>query len=231
MPDEQGATRARSAMPSRVVTALRRAVRALYAKHDSRLPFHGWHHVRFVRDKAVEFAALNGSDVRFVEAAALVHDVNYVVHRNSSAAAGRELRTELLTSAGASLDLACRVDRVVCEAEMGSRGREISLEAQALSDADTLFKALPITPIMLSHRYLDETGVSLRELAGKIVREQRRALNGGFYFYNPEAAEKYGPWAHANIALWQCVLESLDDPVVSDLVSTLDEAAADSAVG
>jgi uncharacterized protein len=220
-----------SAVPTRVLSALSKAVRALYARYDSRLPFHGWHHVRFVRDKAIEFAKANGADVRFVAAAALVHDVNYVVRRNSNVAAGRDLRTELLTSAGASPELARRVDRVVCEADMGARGREISLEAQALSDADTLFKALPTTPVVLAHRYLAETGTSLRELARKIVGEQGRAYDGGFYFYNPDAAARYSGWARANLTLWRCILDSLDDPIVDDLVRSIDANLVDQAAG
>ena len=231
MPGNDTVGRARSAVPVRVMDALSRAVRALYARYDSRLPFHGWHHVRFVRDKAIEFARANGADVRFVAAAALVHDVNYVVRRNSNVAAGRDLRTELLTSAGASPELARRVDRVVCEADMGARGREISLEAQALSDADTLFKALPTTPVVLAHRYLTETGASLRGLARKIVGEQQGPLDAGFYFYNPEAAARYSRWATANLALWRCILESLDDPVVDDLVRAVDPSLADRVAG
>jgi|GEM_PF-863497 len=223
--------RARSAVPARVAAAVERAVRRLYARHDpSRLPFHGWHHIRFVRDKAVEFAARNGSDVRFVEVAALVHDVNYVVSRNSGAAAGRALRIDLLTAAGASAPLAGRVDRVVCEAEMASRHPDISLEAQALSDADTLFKALPITPVVLAHRYLAETGTSLRRLASKIVKEQQPAFDEGFYFYDQEAARRYSDWARANLALWRCILDCIDDPVVDALVRAVDPALVDQAV-
>jgi uncharacterized protein len=220
----------RSAVSQRVADAVEREVRLLYARHEGRLPFHGWHHVRFVRDKAVQFAAQNGADERLVRVAALVHDLNYVVQRNSGAAAGRELRIELLTVAGASAELARRVDRVVCEAEMASRHRDISLEAQALSDADTLFKALPITPVVFSHRYLTETGTSLRELATKIVGEQRRAFDQGFYFYDPDAADRYSGWAQANLTLWQCILESLDDPVVDDLVNAVDPELASRAV-
>lgn len=231
MPNERTAARARSAVPARVETALLRSVRLLYARHDTQLPFHGWHHIRFVREKAMEFAVRNGSDIRFVGCAALVHDVNYLVNRRSSAAAGRRLRMELVTAAGGAPELACRLDRVVCEAEIGVRDAHISLEAQALSDADTLFKALPITPVVLAHRYLSETGVSLRGLASKIVGDQRGALQEGFYFYDPEAAASYSAWALANLTLWECVLESLDDPVVGELLRSIDASLSDRAVG
>ncbi len=213
-------------VPAQVGDALLRAVRRLYARHESRLPFHGWHHIRFVRDKAMEFAAKNGSDVGFVGIAALVHDVNYVVNRNSDVAAGRQLRADLLTDAGASPDLVRRVERVVREADMSSRDDSISPEAQALSDADTLFKALPITPVVLAHRYLKETGVSLRALATKIVTDQQRAYDRGFYFYNPEAASSYSTWVAANLTLWKCILESLDDPIVDGLMRAIDALPA-----
>jgi uncharacterized protein len=219
-----------SSVPVRVVHAVERDVRRLYARDDTHLPFHGWHHVRFVRDKAVEFALKNGSDMWLVRVAALVHDVNYLVRRDSAAATGRDLRLDLLIAAGASTALARWVDRVVCEAEMATRHRDISLEAQALSDADTLFKALPITPVVFAHRYLSETGASLRGLAGKIVHEQQSRFDEGFYFYNPDAAALYSSWAQANLALWQCILDSLDDPVVDKLVRAVDPTLMDQAV-
>ena len=104
---------------------------------------------------------------------------------------------------------------------MATRHRDISIEAQALSDADTLFKALPVTPVMLAHRYLTENGISLRELASKIVGEQRGVHDAGFYFYSQEAADAYSHWASANLELWQCVMEALDDPSVNQLLAAI----------
>ncbi|GLZ36969.1 HD family phosphohydrolase [Actinokineospora sp. NBRC 105648] len=198
-----------------------RRVRALCTRYARKLPFHGWHHVSFVRDKAVEFAALNGSDVSVVETAALVHDVNYLVRRNSTAAAGSGLRMAVLAGAGVPRPVADWIDALVDEAEMRTRHRDISREAQALSDADTLFKALPVTPVVLAHKYLAENGVSLRELADKIVGEQRDAHDEGFYFYSPAAATAYSRWATANLELWQCIKESLDDPTVERLLTAV----------
>jgi uncharacterized protein len=185
------------------------------------LPFHGWHHVSFVRDKGARFAAANGADCSVVTTAALVHDLNYLVRRNSPAAAGGALRMRILAEAGVRTSVARWIDDVVVEAEMSTRHRDISLEAQALSDADTLFKALPITPVLLAHRYLAENGVSLRELATKIVGEQRGVHDAGFYFYSQEAAAAYSHWATANLELWQCVMEALDDPSVNDLLAAI----------
>ncbi|HEV2780844.1 MAG TPA: HD family phosphohydrolase [Actinophytocola sp.] len=203
------------------IEAVEAHVHRLCRRFAERLPFHGWHHVSFVRAKAVEFAALNGSNVAVVESAALVHDLNYIVQRNSSAAAGRRLRLDILGQAGVARPAAEWIDRIVREAEMSARHRNISLEAQALSDADTLFKALPVTPVVLAHRYLAENGVSLRELANKIVGEQQHVHDGGFYFYNPDAAATYARWAATNLQLWQCIKESLDDPTVERLLDAV----------
>jgi uncharacterized protein len=185
------------------------------------LQFHGWHHVEFVRDNAVRFARRNGADAAVVETAALVHDVNYVVRRNSLPVDGRELRMDVLRRAGVEPATAEWIDEIVEEAEMRTRHRDISVEAQALSDADTLFKALPVTPVMLAPRYLAENGLSLRELATKIVGEQSGPHEQGFYFYDPEAAATYSRWATANLELWRCIVESLDDPTVENLLSVL----------
>ena len=204
-----------------VIDAVEHQVRDLCQRFADRLPFHGWHHISFVRAKSVEFAQVNGSDVSVVETAALVHDVNYIVHRNSSAAAGLRLRLEILAKAGVARPAARWIDRIVREAEMAVRHREISLEAQALSDGDTLFKALPVTPVVLAHRYLAETGVTLRELANKIVSEQQNVHDDGYYFYNPDAAATYTRWAATNLQLWQCIKESLDDPTVEQLLDAV----------
>lgn len=212
---------ANSTVPRKVIDAVERLVRELCQRLATRLPFHGWHHVNFVRAKAVEFAKANGSNVAVVETAAIVHDVNYIVARNSSAAAGRRLRLEILAMAGVAKPTASWIDRIVREAEMAVRHREISLEAQALSDADTLFKALPVTPVVLAHRYLTENGVSLRELAEKIVGEQQDVHDDGYYFYNPAAAATYSRWAATNLQLWQCIKESLDDPTVERLLDAV----------
>jgi uncharacterized protein len=198
-----------------------RQVRALCEGNSAKLPFHGWHHVSFVRSKGAVFAKHNGSDVALVETAALVHDVNYVARRNSLAEDGRTLRMGILARAGVADAVAEHIDEIVCEAEMRTRHRDISLPAQALSDADTLFKALPVTPVMLAHKYLDENGVSLRELATKIVGEQRGVHEEGYYFYSPQAAAMYSRWATANLELWQCIVESLDDPSVAELLTAV----------
>src|SRR6184192_508298 len=184
-----------------IVDVVEDRVHRLCRQYAERLQFHGWHHVSFVRAKAGGFARHNGADPAVVEVAALVHDVNYLVLRNSPASAGRNLRLEILAECGVPPHVSRWIDEIVDEAEMATRGRDISLEAQALSDADTLFKALPVTPVVLAHRYLRENGLSLRELAHKIVGEQCDVHDEGFYFYDPEAAATYSRWATANLQL------------------------------
>lgn len=215
-----------NSVPATAINAVEQAVRQLCLRYAERLPFHGWHHVSFVRSKAVGFAEHNGADVSIVETAALVHDVNYLVRRNSPAAEGSGLRMQLLADAKVPLGAAERIDAIIDEAEMANRGPDISLEAQALSDADTLFKALPVTPVVLAHKYLRENGLSLRELANKIVGEQRDVHDEGYYFYNAEAAAEYSRWALANLELWQCIKEAVDDPAVEELLDAVDQVDA-----
>jgi len=84
---------------------------------------------------------------------------------------------------------------------------------------------------VLAHRYLAETGTSLRWLARKIVREQQGRLEQGFYFHDRDAAALYSGWAVASLTLWGCILESLDDPIVDDLVRAVDPTLVDQAAG
>jgi uncharacterized protein len=212
----------RPAIPPEVVDRVYAEVRELYQQTPRQLPFHGWHHIEFVRAKALEFAARNrAADPSLVAVAALVHDLNYLVERNSLAVAGQRLRQRILRRAGVPASQARRVERVVQEAETCTRGAGISPEAQALSDADTLFKVLPITPVMLSHRYLAETGVDLTTLAKKITTEQLPLRDQGIYFYDRDAAARYGGWAEANLGLWEAIAEAVEEPAVQRLLDEL----------
>ena len=99
------------------VDAVENRVYQLCRQYAARLQFHGWHHVSFVRAKAVGFAQRNGADRTVVEVAALVHDVNYLVRRNSPAAAGRSLRMEILEDCSVNADVARWIDEIVDEVE------------------------------------------------------------------------------------------------------------------
>jgi uncharacterized protein len=194
------------------------AVTGLYGKQTREIPFHGLHHVSFVARNARKFAEELGADADKAEIAALVHDVNYLVAARSGVSTGHDLRNEILLSAGLDEDLVSEIEEIVTAAETRVRGRHLSAEAQALSDADTLFKALPITPVVLAPLYMRETGVSVRDLAEKIVGEQVPLRDDGIYFYSQSAKQKYERWGNANLTLWSCILESLDDPSIADVV-------------
>jgi hypothetical protein len=43
---------------------LAKAVKSLYEKRADQVPFHGWHHVEFVRMKAAQFARERHADAR-----------------------------------------------------------------------------------------------------------------------------------------------------------------------
>lgn len=197
---------------------LEERVHEIYAGRHSELPFHGAHHIAFVRMKAKQFAEERDANVALVEAAALVHDLNYVVRKNSEPEAGRRLRQRCLDDAGFDRPTVVRVEAIILEAHTATRSETISPEGSALSDADTLFKALPITPVVFSHRYLDENGVGLRTLCEKILEEQRPLLDGGIYFYDERVRDRYLRWATVNLELWRMIEESLDDDDVTWLL-------------
>ena len=93
----------------------------------------------------------------------------------------------------------------------------------ALSDADTLFKALPITPVILAPLYMRETGQSVSELAQKIVGEQVPLNDDGIYFYSESAKKRYEEWGEANLALWVCIRDALADPSVVELIGQVEQ--------
>jgi uncharacterized protein len=195
-----------------------KVITEFYEGQTREVPFHGWHHVSFVANEARRFAEELGADVATVEIAALVHDVNYLVAARGDATVGRRLRGQILKTVGLAEESIALIEDVVVTAETHARGRGISAEAMALSDADTLFKALPITPVILSPLYMRETGRSVRDLAEKIVGEQVPLRDDGIYFYSESAKKKYDGWGDVNLALWSYILEALDDPLVVELI-------------
>jgi uncharacterized protein len=201
------------------VEDLETAVCKLYQSAKDHLPFHGWPHICFVTKKAVQFAKERQANPLLVAAASLVHDLNYVVRSNSEPADGRRLRHRYLRNAGFKNDEIARVEEIINEAHTATRSESISPEGSALSDADTLFKALPVTPVVFSHLYLAENGVGLRELAEKIVGEQEPLIEKNIYFYDATVRDRYIPWAEANMKLWQEIIRALKDRDVVDLLS------------
>lgn len=204
--------------PDSRLRQLEKTVRELYESAKEQLPFHGWHHIHFVMTKAVQFATDRCADPDLVAAASLVHDLNYVVVPNSEPEEGRQLRRRYLKDAGFRYPEIKRIEKIINEAHTATRTDVISLEGTALSDADTLFKSLPMTPVVFSHLYLEENGIGLRDLAEKIVKEQRPLMDKGIYFYDPEVRKRYSPWARVNMKLWQEIRDSLDDPDIAGLL-------------
>lgn len=212
----------RSEITPQLLQELTERVRNLYDSFTSGLPFHGWHHVEFVRAKASLYADKNGANVAIVEAAAILHDLNYMVKRNSRVSAGEDLRKAILEDLNVASGTISWIERVIREAETEARDETAGLEAQALSDADTIFKALPITPVLLAHLYMEETGENLEQLCARIIRDQVKLHEKGIYFYNKEIAAQYDRWASANLELWNCIDDSLQQREVRDLVSYLE---------
>ena len=200
---------------------LRALMFELYARHNSKLLAHGWHHVEFVTRKSLEFAVELGVSEETVEAAALTHDLNYVVDPKSHVEAGQSLRQEYLSKCRFSDTEILQIESAVQEASTKNRHEGISEEAKALADADSLFKVLPISPIVFSGRFIEETGVSIEVWADTITRQQGPLLDQGEYFYTKTAKKRYGDWARLNLELVETIRGSLSDPDVQELLRSM----------
>ena len=194
------------------------AIRRLYGATDA-LGYHGLAHIDFVRTKAVRFAPDLGADAELVEAAALTHDVNYLVDPMSSAADGQNLRRECLEDAGFTAAEIARIEGIVVSASSEHHGPNVSAEAQALADADMLFKALPATPLLFARDYVEEGGRSILEIAHELIGRQRPLLAEDRYFYSSAARRDYTGWAEINVRLWENLVEALQDPDIAQLVA------------
>lgn len=195
------------------------ALKELYYTHARTLLFHGWHHIYLTAKKAVEFAdEFPEVDKELLEAAALTHDLNYLVKTNTAPEVGKELREQYLTKAGFNSSEIAAVEAIVMEGHTGTRHATISHAAKALSDADSLFKIMPLTPIIFSSHYIVENKVDIHQWADKIIQEQKPLMEQGIYFYTKKANEKYLEWAKTDLALVEQVKESLDDPAIKEML-------------
>ncbi|EKD25435.1 MAG: hypothetical protein ACD_80C00057G0003 [uncultured bacterium (gcode 4)] len=190
----------------------------LYTKESKKLIFHGWHHVVFVKTKALDFAVSIHADVFLVESAALVHDLNYIIKAFSEPEEAKEYRHDLLSEIGYTESEIERIESIIMESHTAIRNHTISNEWKALSDADTLFKALPITPILFTSNYIQQNQIDIQKLASKITSEQNKLLNEWIYFYTDLAKSKYLKRAEVNLALWNNVYESLKDKDITDML-------------
>lgn len=192
------------------------------SENKSKLLFHGWHHIKFVHDKAIEFAKFLKCDVETVAAASLVHDLNYIFSKKLEPEAANLQIANYLKESGYDNEFQELVLDIIKQGHIGYRdGTEVPDLVKALADADTLFKALPTTPILFASKFITENNYSIAKLAAKVVDEQKHLLEQDMYFYTDLAKEKYMEWAKLNIALWENVQESLEDESVK---SMLDEA-------
>lgn len=201
------------------LSTLRAKLETLYGAHKEEMLFHGWHHIAFVSKKAKEFADSISANAFLSESAGLVHDLNYLVEVNTGPERGAEMRTQILSEYGYSQEEQERIEQIVMEQHTGTRGAELSPEGMALSDADTLFKALPITPILFASKYIQENKVDIEKLSKKVVEEQKPLLDQGIYFYTDLAKNRYLDWAKGNLILWENVRESLQDKDVQELLA------------
>jgi len=195
-------------------------VEKLYQENKSTLLFHGWHHITFVMRKAIEFSDAIQAETDIVKAAAITHDLNYIVKPNSEPEEAKPLRSQLLSESGYSPTEIQRIESIVMEAHTGTRGAQISEEGKALSDADTLFKSLPTTPILFASKYITQNKVDIYKLAEKVTSEQNPLMEQDIYFYTDVAKKKYLSWAKANLQVWNYVKDSFNDPDVQEMLDT-----------
>ena len=214
-----------SQVTAQQLDTLYQAVSDLYASEDD-LPFHGWHHIDFVYAKTAIFADDLGADKNLAQAAALVHDLNYLAKRHalSYPEDGQHMRVDLLQRSGFSDEVIAQIEMIVTTGEVGRGGEHLLLEAKALSDADILFKIIPTTPLLFTTCFLAQNHSNIRKLANRVVTVQKPLIDQDIYFYSDTAKNLYIKWAHMNLALWENVLESLDDP---DIVKMLAQAGFD----
>ncbi|MES2773162.1 MAG: HD domain-containing protein [Bacteroidota bacterium] len=184
-----------------IINKLENEIKDLYIASSQTLPFHGWHHIYFVYKNCVEFAIELEADVFLVSVAALTHDFNYLVAKQTTPNEGEVIRNELLKKSGLDEKTIAKINTIIIEADIVTRNDEISNEAKALSDADSLFKALPITPIVFASLYLKEQQTSIVNLAEKILKDQAILFEKEIFFYS-KAANAYLDWAETNYKLW-----------------------------
>lgn len=191
----------------------------------SKLVYSGWHHIQFVHDKAVVFAEELKCNIEQVAVSALVHDLNYIFSEKLEPEAANLKITEYLIGAGYDNKFAEEVLKIIENSHMAYRGsRSLSDESKALSDADTLFKSLPLTPILLASKYLIQNKLDIESLANKIINEQKPLIDSDTYFYTYSAKQKYMNWAQTAIKMWENVLESLKDDDVKQMLKNAKES-------
>jgi len=198
----------------------------LYHKEENKnkLLFHGWHHIKFVHDKAIEFTKELDARLEIVASASLVHDLNYIFSDKLEPEAAKTQVKEHLKNAGFNEQDIKLIVETIENAHLGYRGeRQLTNEAKALADADTLFKALPTTPILFASKFITQNKYSIEKLANKIIDEQEPLIIKDEYFYTKSAKDKYSNWANVNLQIWKNVLESLNDQLIIEMLKIANE--------
>ena len=193
----------------------------LYQQHKEKLLFHGWHHINFVYKKSTIFAKELEANIELVQAAALTHDLNYIVSKGSKTKDGKEIRSKILKGQKFSEEEIKIINIIVEEACISNKTNNvnISLEAQALSDADSVFKVIPITPLLFTSKYIEETDVDIKYLADTIIiSKQEHLIEKDIFFYSKLAKEKYNELAKFHLQLWKHVSKSLEDEDISEVL-------------
>lgn len=190
-------------------------------ENKSKLLFHGWHHIKFVHDKSIQFAKELNANVEIVATASLLHDLNYIFSEKLEPEAAAEQIKQFLIESGYDQDTQVQINKIIEDSHTSYRGeRNISDESKALADADTLFKALPTTPILFSSKFITQNKYDIGKLANKIIDEQKPLMDNDIYFYTKSVKEKYLKWAKDNLTMWENVLEALEDDDINEMLKS-----------
>ncbi len=203
---------------SKKLNILRSEIYKLYQTHSQILLFHWWHHIDFVVKKSIIFGKSIDANLFLVESAALVHDLNYIIEINSEPEIAAEYRAQLLHDYWYTKDEIHQIESIISEAHTGTRWKLISEEGKALSDADTLFKALPITPILFANNYIKQNQIDIEKLASKITKDQKLLLSSWIYFYTEIASSNYLHRARVNLMLRENIEDCLKDWDVKEML-------------
>jgi uncharacterized protein len=204
-----------------VISKLYHDTEKLYNENQEKVPFHDWNHIAFVYNFSSEFGRELKVDPFLLSVSALTHDLNHLPIYSGKTI--NEILKIALEKYEFSNQFIKSVANIITDAATRNRNENISNEAKALSDADTLFKALPITPILLAVHFLKEKNINLKQLAEKIVKSQKPLMDKNLYFYTVRAND-YLSWGKTNLQLWQNTLEFLDNDIFAEFYNQINNA-------
>lgn len=180
----------------------------LYSSQEinKKVLFHNWEHIQFVHDHAIEFAKELKCSEELVAVSALLHDLNYIYSNTTNPLNGENEIREFLNNVGYLEDFINKVVEIIGQEDIERRKDNVlSDEAKALSDADSLYKIIPTTPLLKTYKFLEENNMSLEQLAEKILKDQTDLIESGRFFYTEIAKKKYGYLVENHLNLWKSV--------------------------